>query len=708
MEPQTFMGEETANAATASYIEKFEQFFATPLYKRQLERLVGEYPEKRSVFIEFDDLEKFDPELAHELLQQPDLVLNAANQCVKAIDFPVLDLQSFEPHVRVRSLPSDKQLLIRNIEAKHLNNLISVEGIIRQFNQVQPKLKIAAWVCKRCKNVYNIEQEGFNPKKPSICECKARDFELSETKSVFENHQKIGIQESLEFLKGGEQATTLDIHVTDDLVNQVTPGEKTLIVGVLRLYPPKDGKSVFGRYLEAVSLEEKQKEFLDVEITKEDEEEIRKLAKDPSVYVKLIQSVAPSIYGHESVKEAITLQLFSGVKKTLPGNITVRGNIHILLMGDPGVAKSQLLRQVDLIAPKSIYVAGKTTSGVGLTASAEKDEFGEGGWTLKAGALVLASGGMVMIDEFDKIDEEDRSAMHEAMEQGTISVAKAGIVTTFKTDTSLLAAANPKYSRFDVNEPFLAQIELPPTLISRFDLLFPIRDVLDRKKDETIAAFILQRHRQGERDVTNSHHPKTEAVKASEQVEKAKIVIPHDLLRKYVSLARQRIFPVMTDEAMKAIQEFYLTLRDMGRKDNLFTVTARQLEALVRLSEASARIRLSDTVEEHDTERAIRIFRYSLQEMAMDKETGKIDIDIIATGQAHSKISHLKKILQIIRELSEEGKINANLDDVLRECQNNSIPLEKAQEFISELKKKGEIYEPKYGNLKPADKRMDQ
>lgn len=705
MEPANFSEQQSQEDGPNAYTEKFESFFQQPLYKKQVERLSKEYPDKRSVNIDFNDLEKFDPELAHELIKNPDHVLEAAHEAVKHMDLPVLEISEFTPHVRIFNLPLDQQFLIRDIEAKHLNRLIAVEGIVRQFNQVQPKLKIAAWVCRRCKNVYNVPQEGFNPKKPGVCECKAREFELSESKSVFENHQKVGIQESLERLKGGEQATTLDIHVMDDLVNRVTPGEKTIVTGILRLYPPKDGKSVFGRYLEAISTEEKQKEFMDVEVTKEEQEEIEKLAKDPNIYLKLVQSIAPSIYGHESVKEAIALQLFSGVKKTLPGNLTVRGNVHVLLMGDPGVAKSQLLRQVDLIAPKSIYVAGKTTSGVGLTASAEKDEFGEGGWTLKAGALVLASGGMVMIDEFDKIDQEDRSAMHEAMEQGTISVAKAGIVTTFKTDTSILAAANPKYSRFDVNEPFLAQIELPPTLLSRFDLMFPIRDVLDRKRDENIANFILKRHRQGERVVIAKHQKRN--VDAELKEDQVETPISHDLLRKYISLARQRIFPVMTDEAMQSIQEFYLTLRDMGRKDNLFTVTARQLEALVRLSEASARIRLSPEVELSDTERSIRIFRNSLQEMALDKETGKIDIDIITTGQAHSKISHLKKILQIVRELSEDGKMNANVEDVLRQCQENNLTIEKSQEMIQELKKKGDIYEPKHGFLKPVDKRTD-
>ncbi|MEK6821322.1 MAG: minichromosome maintenance protein MCM, partial [archaeon] len=478
------------------FIPKFEEFFSTMEYKKKIEQLAHEYPQQRSLIVDFSDLDSFDYQLAEELLEHPDLLMEAAKLAVKKIEVSVLQLDHFEPNVRFRNLPKDRQPLVRDVSASHLGRLISVEGVIRQVTEVMPKLKHATWRCKRCGNTYAIGQDGHQQRKPALCSCKHRDFELVPEESRFVDYQKIQIQEPLEMLKGSEQAVNLDVYVEDDFVNKVYPGNRTQLTGVLRLYPPnKDKKNVYGRYLESIHLEETEKEFEDIIVSEEEEQKIRELAQNPKIYEVLAQSIAPAIQGHEIVKESIALQLFGGVKKNIPGSTTIRGNIHVLLVGDPGTGKSQLLVAADRIAPKSVYVAGKTSSGVGLTASAVKDDFGEGGWTLKAGALVLASGGMVMVDEFDKMEAEDRSAMHEAMEQGQVSVAKAGMVTRFKTDTSVLAAANPKLSRFDTYKPFFEQIDLPASLISRFDLFFMIRDTLDRGRDETIAAHILATHR---------------------------------------------------------------------------------------------------------------------------------------------------------------------------------------------------------------------
>jgi replicative DNA helicase Mcm len=293
--------------------------------------------------------------------------------------------------------------------------------------------------------------------------------------------------------------------------------------------------------------------------------------------------------------------------------------------------------------------------------------------------------------------------MHEALEQGTISVAKAGIVTTFKTDTSVLAAANPKFSRFDPYLNPLEQVDLPATLVSRFDLFFLIKDVLDRKKDEEIATFILKRHQEGEIAIhEKTFKKKIEEIKIEKREEES---IPSEQLKKYISFARQNIFPIMNDKALKNIREFYLGLRDMGRQDKVYTATHRQLEALVRLSEASARVRLKDFVEEEDTERAIRIFKASLEELALDKDTGKIDIDLITSGQAHSKTNQIKKIISIVNERTEFGKGNAPIDEVLRIAVTEGIDEDRARELITELKKKGDLYEPMHGWIKPTDKK---
>jgi len=696
--------EETMGESRESpYVGKFLEFFEAN-YKKEIERLVETYPDKRSLDTDFKLLEQFDIELADALLDGPDVLLEAAQQAIEQIEIPALEIEKFSPHVRFFNLPKEHEPLVRAIGANQLGKLIAVEGVVRQITTVMPKLKEAVWKCRHCGNTYKKIQDSQQLKMPSFCECRHRDFDLVPEQSEFVDSQKIQIQEPLEKLKGNEQASILDIYVSDDLVNRISAGDKTRFVGVLRLYPSKDKKTVYGRYLEASHLEETQREFDEVEINPEEEAEIKKLAESKEAYQNLVKSIAPAIYGHEDVKESIILQLFGGVKKALPGNQKIRGNIHVLLVGDPGTGKSQMLQAADNIAPKSIYTAGKTTSGVGLTASAVKDDFGEGGWTLKAGALVLSSGGICMIDELDKMDAEERSAMHEAMEQGMISIAKAGIVTRFKSDTSILAAANPKMSRFEQYTPFIEQINLPPTLISRFDLFFMIKDVLDKTRDEAITAHILKTHKGGE--LISQAKKKGKALKKEDEEEiqalSAPLISP-ELLGKYISYARQNTFPVMSKEAIQAISEFYIGLRDIGRKEGSYAATHRQLEGLVRLSEASARVRLSDVAGKQDAERAIRLVKASLSDVVTDPETGKIDYDIIMTGQTHTQVTNMRKILSIVKEKAKEQD-NVPLQEVLDEAEGSGINRERARDLIAKLEKNGELYRPRHNFLKPTQK----
>jgi len=695
--------EKAVERSESPYVSKFLEFFEAN-YKKQIERLAGSYPDKRSLDIDFRTLEQFDIELADALLDSPDVLLSAAKEAIEQVEVPALEIDVFSPHIRFFNLPREQETLVRDISAKQLGKLVAVEGVVRQITQVMPKLREAVWKCRHCGNTYRIEQDRHSLKTPSFCECRHRDFDLVPEQSEFIDNQKIQVQEPLEKLKGNEQASTLDIYVSDDLVNMISAGDKTRFTGILRLYPPDKKKTVYGRYLESIHLEETQREFEEVEITPEEEKEIRDLANDPEIYQKLTKSIAPAIYGHESVKEAIILQLFGGVKKNLPGNQVIRGNVHVLLVGDPGTGKSQILQAANNIAPKSIYTAGKTTSSVGLTASAVKDDFGEGGWTLKAGALVLSSGGVCMVDELDKMEAEDRSAMHEAMEQGMISVAKAGIVTRFRSDTSILAAANPKMSRFEQYTPFIEQINLPPTLISRFDLFFMIKDVLDKTRDEAITAHILKTHKGGE--LLSQYKKKGKAVGKQDMDEIDEISAPKigpELLGKYISFARQNVSPVMSQEAVKMISDFYIGLRDIGRKEGSYAATHRQLEGLVRLSEASARVRLSDVAGKEDAERAVRLVKASLSDVVTDPETGKIDYDIIMTGQTHTQVTNMRKILSILREKAGEQDL-VPLQEVLNEAEGAGINKEKARDLISKLEKNGELYRPRHNFLKPTQK----
>ncbi|MFA6268277.1 MAG: minichromosome maintenance protein MCM [archaeon] len=695
--------EEIEKTEGSPFVERFEEFFNQE-YKKPIERIIESYPEKRSIMVDFKALEKFDPILADELLDGPDTVLEAAQSAIQNIHIPTLTAEPFKPYVRFYNLPKDREIGVRDLSAKYLGKMISVEGLIRLITDSLPRLTMAVWKCKRCGNVYKIPQEKQQLHSPAMCECHSKDFSLEEDKSSFMDYQKIQVQETLEKLKGNEQATYLDVYVSDDLVNRVSAGDKTRFVGVLRLVPPqKDRKTVYGRYLDVNSLEETAKEFSDVDISKEEEYEIKKLAKNPEIYNILAQSIAPAIYGHDIVKQSISLQLFGGVTKHLPNDQKIRGNIHVLLIGDPGCGKSQLLQATNKIAPKSIYVSGKTTTGAGLTATAVKDEFGEGGWTLKAGALVLSSGGICMADELDKMEPEDRSALHEAMEQGMISVAKAGIVSRFKADTSLLAAANPKYSRFDKFTPFLEQIDLPPSLISRFDLFFMIRDILDRTQDINISRHILQTHQSGEKLMQAGR--KGVALKKEEKEDidkKTKPLIDKELFSKYVSYARQNCYPILTDESMQTISDFYVGLRDQGRQQGAYAATARQLEGLVRLAEASARVRLSDVVEREDADRAINLVKKSLEETVTDPDTGRIDIDIVTSGVTQAKQNALSTMLRLIKEQMATGIDMVPIEEIVAKGIEKGLDEQKINSALDELEKKGEIYKPRHHFVKPT------
>jgi replicative DNA helicase Mcm len=477
--------------------------------------------------------------------------------------------------------------------------------------------------------------------------------------------------------------------IEDDLVNTVNPGDNIVITGILRIRPPQKGKAenVYTKYIDVVCIEKMQKDFEQIEITEEEEKQIKEFAKDPHIIKKIAHSIAPGIYGHEKIKEALCLQLFGGTRdKTMQGGAPIRNDIHLLLIGDPGAAKSRILQYVADVAPKSVYVSGKSVSGVGLTASAEKDELGEGGWVLKAGALVLASGGIAAIDEFDKIDDKERAALHEAMETQSVSVAKAGIVARFKTKTAIIAAANPKYGRFNPNQYPSEQFDIPPTILSRFDLIFPIFDVMDEERDRELARHIL-----------NSHANVVEDKKDEDFVQK-------DFLRKYIAYARKNISPTLSQQAMDRIQDYYVDMRKMGKKEGSVPVTARQIEGLIRMSEAVAKARLSNIVEIEDAERGIKLFDYSLKQIALDSTTGKLDIDIIATGQPKARTERFALIMNIIKDMA--GKYDMiDVNEIKTAAREFNIDDNEANRIIEQLLDKGELYRPKHGFVKLLDKR---
>ncbi|MBI2079908.1 helix-turn-helix domain-containing protein [Candidatus Micrarchaeota archaeon] len=358
-------------------------------------------------------------------------------------------------------------------------------------------------------------------------------------------------------------------------------------------------------------------------------------------------------------------------------------SVHNFVANGVFVHNSRFVQGITALAPKSIYVSGKSTTGVGLTISAEKDELGDGGWTLKAGALVLASGGLAGIDEFDKIEEEDRAALHEVMESGSVSVAKAGIVAKFRAKSAIVAAANPKYGRFDQNKNLAEQFDVPPTLLSRFDLIFPIVDVLDAEKDAKLAQHILDSH-MGKDNI------------------KEEVLIDRDLLRKYVAYARRNIYPKLTNEATEKIKEFYVDLRKLGKDIGSVTITPRYLEGLVRMAEANAKVRLSQVVEERDAEIAVGLLEYVMKKVMTDKVTGMLDVDTVATGKPKSERDKLQKVDIIIEIIKDHLKRedSAEVEKVISDAAAYEIDASSAEKIILELLKKGDIYEKEHGHVR--------
>lgn len=355
-------------------------------------------------------------------------------------------------------------------------------------------------------------------------------------------------------------------------------------------------------------------------------------------------------------------------------------HVHNFVANGVMVHNSQLLKRITKVAPKSRYVSGRGATAAGLTASVVKDEFLRG-WALEAGALVLANKGICMLDEMDKMTPEDRSAMHEALEQQSVSISKANIQATLRAETTVLAAANPKFGRFDPYETLSRQIDLPPTLINRFDLIFPIRDIPDTEKDSKMAKFILMLHQSPSAEIPD---------------------INTRLLRKYIAYARQRVKPVLTDSAVEAIEEYYLKMRGSGSKDGevqAIPISARQLEALVRLTEASAKLRLSGKALKKDALKAIELLHFCLCQVGIDPETGKIDIDRISTGVPATERSKIVLVREIIHELENTLGKTIPIDDIIKEAVERGIEEEKVEEAIEQLKRKGDIFEPRKGFL---------
>jgi replicative DNA helicase Mcm len=1062
-----------ASTPSETVAARFEEFCTQPSVKRALETLADSYPQERSFELDLDALARFDPDLADELVENPDSYLASCQQAIAHSGFHTISGVDFKPNVRPINVPDSRRVMVLDLGAAELDKLVGIEGVLSSITEIKPRLVRAVWKCPHCDATTITSPDKTSPvNAPSSCQqCGRGGLKLDERASTFVNMQRAQMQDPVEKMRGNIPAVHAELWMEDDLTNTVAPGDKVMVSGVLRLKPVVQGKnksSVYSKYFDICAIHKVEMDFEEIEISREEEQQILQLKEDPQLFQKIVGSIAPSIYGYSELKSAIALQLFGGTPgKILPDGERIRSDIHVLLIGDPGclvgderivagngailkmenaghfhlqeinlqvltgeggkkrdwatvfhryknqpvievitesgksvkgtlnhplevveglqrswkrldelkvgdrlasvtsipctitkpiptgfvplkrtlgprfkgklpklltpelagllgyvlgdgwvrgkevgflvaepekdilpdllkrcrklfgivahpvsrhllpgrkvklyyytlnskdlasnllslrekrvpdlvlqsgnkvaaeflrwlfeadgtvfdkgrgrravglkakniellrdvqmlllrfhvhsrivgnallirrgndikrfsksvgfvsakkngklaglvrhaqdfsrvkdqrierivkvirhpvqtvydievpsshrfiangimshnTGKSTILEYVRHIAPKCVVVSGGSSSGVGITAAAERDELTEG-WILKAGAMVLANGGLVAIDEVDKMKEEDRGAMHQAMEQQRISVAKAGIVTEFQSRTSVLAAANPKHGRFDLNTPIPTQFALSAPLISRFDLIFAIRDVLDESKDRKMASHILEGHMVAKRAGQSAAVAplKSAGPKEAAKFESINPAIDSPVLRKYIAYARRNVFPEMTLEAAQKIEAYYVELRRLGKDQNTFAVTARQIEAIIRLSQAAAKLRMSPLVELADAQTAIDLTDFMVHEIYIDRETGRLDSDVVNIGQSKSRQDRVRSVLSLITSMEKQVDL-VSIDEMVKQCADYGIDEQAARKLVDELKRQGDLYEPKPGFIKTA------
>ncbi|MFA6776139.1 MAG: minichromosome maintenance protein MCM [Sphaerochaetaceae bacterium] len=575
--------------------------------------------------------------------------------------------------INIRFVNISRKTEVRSLRNQNARRLVCVEGIVRKTSErVYQHAQEVAFQCQNG-HITRIPQAGQLLDRPERCPhpgCSSKRFRIVPEQSEYVDCQKIRIQESPEG-RMDSSPQSIDGYLFDDIAGTVKAGDRLQVVAIVRASPKHitGGISANADYeLEILSVEVSQRAFEDIALTDEDITQIEELSQNPDLESMMIRSIAPHIHGHEDQKAAIVLQLIGAPTRPLPDGARMRGDTHILLIGDPGVGKSEMIRSAIRASPRGMFTSGRSTTGGGLTAVAVKDDFGDGKWSVESGLLVQADRGLAGIDEMEKIGPTDLATIHEAMEQQTISFSKAGINITLECRTAILGGANPKYGKFDPNEAIGSQIALPPTLLSRFDLIFVMQDLAIQEQDEAIVETINIAHRVGTalaRLPPNSSQTAKEEVLS--QYESVTAPIEIDLLRKYIAYAK-RIIPGISPAAEQMLSKYYLPVRvksqgkeNRNTNDHPLPITARNYYGLLRLSEAHARMRLSNTVETEDVAEAVRLTDISLRQVAYDPETGEIDMGRITVGMTGEERKTRTTVLRLIREVSDGNSAHRDI-----------------------------------------------
>jgi len=688
--------ESQTESALADKVKEFLTQFKDPTgsfsYVEQIDQMMPK--RAKYIVVDFNDLVSV-PFIESKFVESPDEILNAFSRAIKEIlqeRFPEY-ARKIEHDIRARiaNFPAERSL--RQINSEVITKMTSVSGMVVRASEVKPLAKELTYKCLD-KHISKFTLlDGMSLDKAVKCQspkCPYTNLAIVAEESRFIDFQIVRLQELPEDLPPGQLPHYVNVSMKQDLVDYARPGDRIILTGIVRIEQERvsgvkqsesalyrlrmDGNNIEfigGRGIKGSRRTERE------EISPDEQKIIRTLSKNPDIYDRLIASFAPHIRGHELFKEAILLLIVGSTQRALSDGSKVRGDINVFLVGDPGTAKSEMLKFCARIAPRGLYTSGRGSTAAGLTAAVVRDASGI--FMLEAGAVVLGDQGLVCIDEFDKMRPEDRSALHEVMEQQSASIAKGGIVATLNARTSILAAANPMFGKYDPFKNLTENVNLPIPLLTRFDLVFVVRDIPHEEKDRQIAQHILSQHGTSGTDTTS--------------------LIDVDILTKYLAYAKQND-PVLTKEAENKIMEFYLKMRSVEGEDKekMITITPRQLEGLIRLSTARARILLKNQVEEDDADRAIYLFNEMLKNAGIDVNTGKIDIGVLQ-GRPRSEVSKLATFMEILKSLEGEPQSpvleQTFVDELVKSEKFNE---EEARNYIRRMVRDATIYESKPGH----------
>ena len=661
-------------------------------YVEQIDQMMPKHA--KYIVVDYNDLVS-SPLIESKFIQSPDEILHAFSKAIYEIlkeRFPEYARKiEHEIRARIANFPSERSL--RQINSEVITKMISVSGMIVRTSEVKPLAKEVTYQClDKHKSKFTLF-DGMSLNTSVKCQtpnCKHINLSLIPEESKFIDFQIVRLQELPEDLPPGQLPHYVNVSMKQDLVDYARPGDRIILTGIVRIEQERisgvnksesalyrlriDGNNiefVGGRGIKNSRRTERE------EISPDEQKIIRTLSKNPDIYDRLIASFAPHIRGHELFKEAILLLIVGSTQRILSDGSKIRGDINVFLVGDPGTAKSEMLKFCARIAPRGLYTSGRGSTAAGLTAAVVRDTSGI--FMLEAGAVVLGDQGLVCIDEFDKMRPEDRSALHEVMEQQSVSIAKGGIVATLNARTSILAAANPLFGKYDPFKNLTENVNLPIPLLTRFDLVFVVRDIPSQEKDRQIAQHIINQHGTSGTDTTS--------------------LVDVDILTKYLAYAK-RLDPDLTKEAENKIMEFYLKMRSIEGEDKekMITITPRQLEGLIRLATARAKILLKNQVDEKDADRAIYLFNEMLKNAGIDVNTGKIDIGVLQ-GRPRSEISKLATFMEILKSLEGEPQSpvleQTFVDELVKSEKFNE---EEARNYIRRMVREASIYESKPGH----------